>query len=85
MSEYWWISVGGSECEPAVKDSDGKFYTFGCADPLSEDDFKKVRQIKDIPEKPLSPEEEEKERIRLEKYWEGERKAGRVHGYRKFT
>jgi len=75
MKQYWWISVNGSKCEPAVKDKEGKVYTFGCPDPLPENTFVFVEELEDPP---LTP----KEKIKHEK--EMKKLFGSNHGYRVF-
>lgn len=81
---YWWVSVGGSECEPCVL-SDGKIYTFGCPDPFLPDD-PGIEMVKEMPEPPLNAAEteayKEQNRINYEK-WRKENPGVR-HGYRRF-
>lgn len=79
MAEYIWVSVGGGDCEPAVR-KDGKVYTLGCPDPLPETHFKQVAAIANQPRRPRTLEEQTK----FEQWLEAERKAGRHHGYRYF-
>jgi hypothetical protein len=81
MSKLIWISVGGNDCEPARLE-DGKVYTIGCADPLPPDKFKIVSEkFVGQPARPRTTNEQREFDVWLEK----EKKAGRVHGYRRFT
>ncbi|HEX8838267.1 MAG TPA: hypothetical protein VF748_15095 [Candidatus Acidoferrum sp.] len=68
--QYWWISVEGGDCEPAVLV--GKtIHTLGCPDPLDADQIVLVKRM-DVP---LSPRQEAQRRIE----WDA-----RPHGYRRF-
>ena len=80
--QYWWVSVGGNPCEPAILigDEEGqKVYTIGCAD-CFEMPHKNVELIKKMGEAPDTPEEAEKKQLK----WEKERQRMGFHGYRIF-
>ena len=49
-TEYWWISVAGKPCEPAIY-KNGVWFTLGCADPMLSNTFRTVARIAedDIP------------------------------------
>lgn len=79
---YWWISVGGNECEPAVRTDDGKLFTFGCPDPLDDTGIDLVRELCDSA--PDTPAEAERKRVAWEKKAAKDAKRGIFHGYRRF-
>jgi len=86
--EYWWVSIGGNSCEPAIVVREkGKLncYTAGCPDPL---DVNKVpcvvELVKEMPFVPPTPKEAKKAAARWEKQRERDRARGIVHGYRSF-
>ena len=78
--EYWWVSVGGNACEPAVVTGD-EIFTFGCPDPLTREHVELVEKMNDVPDTP-------KEAARKAAAWEAARardqKRGAWHGYRQF-
>lgn len=83
--EYWWVSVGGNDCEPCVL-SEGKIYTFGCPDSFQPDD-PGIEMVKPMAEPPLNAAQEEahKEKRRIEyEQWRKEN-PGVSHGYRRFN
>jgi hypothetical protein len=55
VADYYWISVAGNPCEPAIC-KDGVWYTLGCPDPLMSDTFRMVARI-DASEIPPTPHE----------------------------
>lgn len=88
--EYWWVSVGGNNCEPAVvvKTSDGphhapdvEIFTFGCPDALTTKSVELVEKLDDPPDTP-------KQAARKQAAWDRKRaadaKRGIYHGYRTF-
>lgn len=60
--EYWWISVAGKPCEPAIF-KDGAWFTLGCGDPMAPSTFRQVAQIEDD-EIPYTPAQERNARRR---------------------
>ncbi len=83
-TEYWWVSVGGNPCEPAILTNETKkIYTFGCPDALDAEGghVELVKKIDFIPDTPA-------ESARKQAAWERksalEEKRGIVHGYRRF-
>lgn len=79
-TEYWWVSVGGHACEPAVVTGD-QIFTFGCPDALTREHVELIKRMDDIPDTP-------KQAARKAAAWERKRardeKRGIVHGYRQF-
>jgi hypothetical protein len=82
--EYWWISVGGGDYEPAVVTEEGIF-TFGCSDPFKLDDPTiKVRCKMEA--RPLTPEKDKEwmeDKNRREVEWNLARGVS-PHRYRQF-
>jgi hypothetical protein len=87
VSELWWVSVGGNECEPAriVANEGGikTIYTIGCDSGtlVSEGSIVLVQQIDDAPD---TPAEAEAERIAWDKRRAADERRGISHGYRRF-
>jgi hypothetical protein len=87
MSELWWVSVGGNECEPArvVTNEEGikTIYTIGCNSGTlaSEGSIALVERIDDVPD---TPAEAEAKRIIWEKQRAIMKRRGISHGYRRF-
>lgn len=87
--EYWWISVAGADCEPAVLtlDPEGKriVHTLGCQDPFYVDDkdspVEMVKAAKDAVGIPANERQvknlQHRAQARIAVGWPG-------HGYRKF-
>lgn len=73
-SVYYWISVAGKPCEPAIC-KHGVFYSLGCPDPMMSDTFRVISRINesDIPYTP----HQEKNARRRELYALNQR----PHGY----
>ena|SRR6266849_5181302 len=91
--EYWWVSVGGNDCELAlvVKTTDGpvaetmpytEIFTFGCPDPLTRKDVVLVKELTMLP--PDTPEKAAQRAAAWEAKRETDRKKGIIHGYRRF-
>lgn len=80
---YWWVSVGGNDCEPAVVVDGKQVYTFGCPDPFDATDGH-VEMVEEIGEAPDTPAEAARKQAKWEKQRERDRKAGLIHGYRRF-
>lgn len=83
--EFWWVSVGGNPCEPALvlRDSDNlTAFTFGCADAwhLPAKSFELVKEIDCIPD---TPAEAEKKQKAFERKWKADERRGVHHGYRR--
>jgi hypothetical protein len=87
MSELWWVSVGGNECEPArvVTNEEGikTIYTIGCNSGTlaSEGSIALVERIDDVPD---TPAEAEAKRIIWEKRRAIMERRGISHSYRRF-
>lgn len=79
--EYWWISVGGESCEPAVVTDNGEVFTLGCPDPHDPATIEMVQKMGWIPD---TPAEAERKRKAWEAKVERDRKRGIYHGYRRF-
>jgi hypothetical protein len=85
--EYWWVSVGGAHCEPAVvivENGEWHAYTIGCPDPfkLADPDspialIEKCEGSVGIPETPAQ------ERYQWRKF-KREYREQKSHGYRRF-
>ena len=81
---YWWVSVGGNPCEPAVLiHGSKKVYTFGCPDAFDADSdhIALVREMTSIPD---TPEEAALKQAAWERQRERDRIAGIIHRYRQF-
>ena len=81
--EYWWVSIGGNPCEPAIVVTEEKIrkaFTIGCPDPfvLPSNDCQLVRLL---PKPPDTPAEAEQKADAYEKQRIGMRFR---HGYRRF-
>lgn len=78
--EYWWVSVGGNPCEPAVVNHEGIF-TVGCPDAHDIAGIELIEQMGGVPDTPALAR-------RKAKAWEARRKReaalGIHHGYRTF-
>lgn len=61
-TEYYWISVAGKSCEPAIC-KNGIWFTIGCPDPLMSDTFRVIARI-DQDEIPYTPYQEKNARRR---------------------
>jgi hypothetical protein len=76
---YWWVSVAGSHCEPAVV-RDNKAYTLGCPDPFDLTQVDCPLKLIEKCDVPLTPKQElyliRKENKKLREM--------ENHGYRKF-
>lgn len=88
-TELWWVSVGGTTCEPARIVREGKqsrVFTIGCPDGTLIDPDCGVELVERIEKAdiPLTPEGS----VRAERNWQRkmarDRKAGLYHGYRRF-
>lgn len=90
-SELWWVSVGGSDCEPArvVYSPKGPWtaesvprtiYTIGCADGTIFSPTCGIELVETIANPALTP-TQKRERNEL---WEKQKKAAGRHGYREF-
>lgn len=79
--EYWWVSVGGAPCEPAVFSAEGIF-TIGCPDAHDPDLIDFVGHQYPVPD---TPAEVERKRIAWEKKRAEDARKGIHHGYRTFT
>jgi len=80
MARYWWVSVGGNPCEPAVVKGK-QAWTFGCPDPFALDAIELVEEMSAPPDTPA-------EAKRKADAWERKRAKdaanGIFHGYRRF-
>jgi hypothetical protein len=84
--EYWWASVAGADCEPAVvvaeENEERRAYTIGCADAFQVNDrkcpLKLIERIEDY-EIPMTPRQSRNARRR-----ELRALAAQPHGYRRF-
>lgn len=82
--EYWWVSVGGNDCEPAIvvgSEPKREIFTFGCPDALTTKDAELVQEIGTPPD---TPKEAARKQLVWDKKCEADRKRGIIHGYRKF-
>lgn len=82
--EYWWVSVGGNKCEPAVVTGDAdrrEIFTFGCPDPLTTENVELVEKMDEAPD---TPKEAARKAAAWEQQREADRKRGIFHGYRSF-
>jgi hypothetical protein len=91
-SELWWVSVGGSKCEPArvvfkvphaswtYADLIKTVYTIGCPDGTVMSPDCGVEMVERMESAPPTP----KEKAALEKAWAAKRSYSGLHGYRRF-
>jgi hypothetical protein len=89
-TELWWVSVGGTTCEPARLVKEGKtshIFTIGCPDgTLIEPDCGiELVEIIETNEIPLTPEGSRKAEIAWRRKLARDRKNGVLHGYRSFA
>jgi hypothetical protein len=84
VKEYWWVSVAGADCEPAVvvKDqNERRAYTIGCPDAFRVDDQKcPLKLIEQVDYIPNTPRQEKNARRRELRALAAQEK----HGYRRF-
>ncbi len=78
--QYWFVSVGGALCEPAVFCAEGIF-TIGCPDNHDPDDIAFVKWMKPVPDTPADA----IKRQRAYERKEALERASRSHGYRVFV
>lgn len=81
---YWWVSVGGGPCEPAVLiHGTKKVYTFGCPDALNADS-EHVELVKEMTNVPDTPEEAKRKEAASNRKVARDEARGIFHGYRRF-
>lgn len=81
---YWWVSVGGNPCEPAVLvHGTKKVYTFGCPDPFNAES-EHIEMVKEMTSIPDTPAEAARKQAAWDRQRERDLKAGIAHGYRRF-
>lgn len=78
--EYWWVSVGGNACEPAVVAGD-QVFTFGCPDAFKRGD---VELVKEMDAAPDTPKQAARKAAAWERKMARDAKRGIIHGYRQF-
>lgn len=96
-SELWWVSVGGSKCEPAqvvtekLPGSGGQqpivtVFTIGCTDGTVDPRLNGITLVQKIDDedRPLTPAAKKARETLWEKRRAEERAAGIHHSYRRF-
>ncbi|MGY2995496.1 hypothetical protein [Mesorhizobium sp. URHB0026] len=88
-NELWWVSVGGTTCEPARVVKDGKeqtVFTIGCPDGtlMAPDCGIELVEIIAKADVPLTPEGSKRAEQNWRRKMARDHKAGLHHGYRRF-
>jgi hypothetical protein len=81
-AQYWWVSVGGNPCEPAVV-TGKRAWTFGSPDPFSLPS-NIIELVERMPTPPETPAEAKNKAEAWQRKLDSDAAKGIFHGYRRF-